>query len=179
MFSQPHFLSYFTPATFCLFQKSEIRAGKLLVVPGHPQEELVGGRPHHRYIKARRCRPWVDRALQKNTHTAENYAKKIPEASISLKWTVFKLCCPAHLFPNTPCTLWNYLFKGSGPDPDNEVWGDSEQAHIKSRKSGASEPNIFLWKAKKGVYSIEDRYNIPALLPDMMVSNRVQGHKDV
>ncbi len=84
--------------------KSEIRAGKLLVDPGHPQEELVGGRPHHRYIKTHRCRPRVDRVLQKNTHTAENLAKKLPEASISLKGTVFKLCCPAHLFPNTPRT---------------------------------------------------------------------------
>ena len=65
--------------------KSEIRAGKLLVDPGHPQEELVGGRPHHRYIKARRRRPRVDRALQKNTHTADDHAKKLPEASFSLK----------------------------------------------------------------------------------------------
>jgi hypothetical protein len=65
--------------------KSEIRAGKLLVDPRHPQEELVGGHPHHRYIKARCCRPRVDKALQKNTHTAENHAKKLPETSISLK----------------------------------------------------------------------------------------------
>jgi len=65
--------------------KREIRTGKLLVDPGHPQEEHVGGRPHHHYIKARHCRPRVDRALQKNTHTAENHAKKLPEASISLK----------------------------------------------------------------------------------------------
>jgi hypothetical protein len=77
MLSQHHFSSYFTPATFFSLPKSEIRAGKLLVDPGHPQEELVGGRPHHRYIKTRRCRPRVDRALQKNTHTAENHAKKI------------------------------------------------------------------------------------------------------
>ncbi len=32
----------------------EIRAGKLLVDPGHLQEELVGGGHHHHYIKARR-----------------------------------------------------------------------------------------------------------------------------
>ncbi len=85
--------------------KSEIRAGKLLVDPGHPQEELVGGLPHHHYIKAfLRC-PRVDRALQKSTHTSDNHAKKLLEASFSLKWTVFKLCCPAHLFPNTPRTF--------------------------------------------------------------------------
>jgi hypothetical protein len=30
--------------------ESEIRAGKLLVDPEHLQEDLVGGRPHHRYI---------------------------------------------------------------------------------------------------------------------------------
>jgi hypothetical protein len=47
--------------------ESEIRAGKLLVDPGHLQEKPVGGRPHHRYRKARRSLPGVDRALQK-TH---------------------------------------------------------------------------------------------------------------
>ncbi len=57
---------------------------------------------HHHYIKARCRRPWVDRALQKNTHTPDNHTKKLPEASFSLKKIVFKLCCPAHLFPNTP-----------------------------------------------------------------------------
>jgi hypothetical protein len=30
--------------------ESEIRAGKLLVDPGHLQEELVGDRPNHFYI---------------------------------------------------------------------------------------------------------------------------------
>ncbi len=84
----------------------EIRAGKLLVDPGHLQEELVGGHPHHRYIKACRCRPRIDRGLQKNTHIPDDHAKKLLEASVSLKWTVFKLCCPAHLFPNTPRTYW-------------------------------------------------------------------------
>jgi hypothetical protein len=44
--------------------ESEIRAGKLLV---DPQEELVGGRPNHGYIKACPRRPRVDRVLQK-TH---------------------------------------------------------------------------------------------------------------
>ncbi len=57
----------------------------LLVDPGHPQEELVGGRPHYHYIKARRRRPRVDRALKKNTHTVGNHAKKLPEPSFSLK----------------------------------------------------------------------------------------------
>jgi hypothetical protein len=56
---------------------------------------------HHRYIKACYRRPWIDRALKKNTHIADDHAQKLPEASVSLKSTVFKLCCPAHLFPNT------------------------------------------------------------------------------
>ncbi len=82
--------------------ESEIGAGKLLDDKGHLQEELVGGHPNHCYIKAYcRC-PRVDRVLQKNTHIADDHAKKLPEASVSLKWSVFKLCCPAHLFPNTP-----------------------------------------------------------------------------
>jgi hypothetical protein len=42
--------------------ESEIRAGKLLVGPGHLQEELARGRPHHFYRKARHSRPGVDRA---------------------------------------------------------------------------------------------------------------------
>jgi hypothetical protein len=63
----------------------EIRAGKLLVDPGHLQEELVGGGPHHRYIKACRRRPRVDRGLQKNTNIPDNHAKKLPKASVSLK----------------------------------------------------------------------------------------------
>jgi hypothetical protein len=65
--------------------ESEIRDGKLLVDPGHFQEELVGGRPHHRYIKACRRHPRVDRGLQKNTHIADDHAKKLLEASVSLK----------------------------------------------------------------------------------------------
>jgi hypothetical protein len=78
MFSQLHFSLYFTP-------ESEIRAGKLRVDPGHPQEELVGGRPHHHYIKAHPRRPMVDRALQKNTHTPDNHTKTLPETGFSLK----------------------------------------------------------------------------------------------
>ncbi len=57
--------------------ESEIQAGKLLVDPGHLQEELVGGRPHHCYRKA--CRPGVDRAKQKNTRIADEHAKILPE----------------------------------------------------------------------------------------------------
>jgi len=58
--------------------ESEIRAGKLLDDQGHLQEELVGGHPHHHYIKACCRLPRVDRALQKNTHIADNHAKKLP-----------------------------------------------------------------------------------------------------
>jgi hypothetical protein len=65
--------------------ESEIRAGKLLDDEGHLQEEPVGGYPHHHYIKAYCRRPRVDRALQKNTHTPDDHAKKLPEASVSLK----------------------------------------------------------------------------------------------
>ncbi len=65
--------------------ESEIRAGKLLVDPGHLQEELVGGRTHQRYRKARRRHPGVDRALRKNTHIADEHAKILPEASVSVK----------------------------------------------------------------------------------------------
>jgi hypothetical protein len=78
---------------FCVFHtsglltppKKEIRAGKLLVDPEHLQEGLVGGHPHHRYIKACRRRPRVDRALKKHTHIADDHAKKLSEASVSLK----------------------------------------------------------------------------------------------
>jgi hypothetical protein len=79
------FFAIFHTSNLLFLPESEIRAGKLPVDPGHPQEELVGGRPHHHYIKARCRRPRVDRALQKNTHTPDNHAKKLPEASFSLK----------------------------------------------------------------------------------------------
>jgi hypothetical protein len=69
----PFFAIFYTSDLLSL-PESEIRAGKLLVDPGHPQEELVWGRPHHRYIKARCHGPRVD-----------NHAKKLPEASFSLK----------------------------------------------------------------------------------------------
>jgi hypothetical protein len=70
---------------FLSLPESEIRAGKLLVDPGHLQEEIVGGHPHHRYRRARRRRPGVERALQKITHIAGDHAKKLSEASVSLK----------------------------------------------------------------------------------------------
>ena len=58
------FFAIFHTSDLLSLPESEIRAGKLRVDPGYPQEELVGGRPHHHYIKARRRRPRVDRALQ-------------------------------------------------------------------------------------------------------------------
>jgi hypothetical protein len=74
MFSQLHYLSYFAPVAFYLFLK--VKASKLLVDPGHLQEELVEGRHDHHYRRAcRRC-PGVDRALQKNTYIADDHAKK-------------------------------------------------------------------------------------------------------
>jgi hypothetical protein len=79
------FFAYFTPSAFYLFPESEIRAGKLLDDQGHLQEQLVGGRQNHRYIKACCHRPRVDRALQKNTCIADDHAKKLPESSVSLK----------------------------------------------------------------------------------------------
>jgi hypothetical protein len=79
------FFAIFHTSDLLSLPESEIRAGKLRVDPGHPQEELVGGHPHHHYIKARRRRTRVDRALQKNTHTPDNHTKKLPEASFSLK----------------------------------------------------------------------------------------------
>jgi hypothetical protein len=70
----------FRTSSLLSLPESEIRGGKLLVDPGHLQEELVGVAG---YIRARhRC--WVDRALQK-THIADDHAKKLPEASVSLK----------------------------------------------------------------------------------------------
>ncbi len=62
--------------------ESEIRAAKLLVVPGHLQEELVGGSPQHRYRRVRRRLPGVDRVLQKHTQKIDddhpkNYLKEV------------------------------------------------------------------------------------------------------
>jgi len=47
--------------------QSEIRARKLIVDPGHLQEEQVGVTPHHYYRRAHRHHPVVDTAL-KTTH---------------------------------------------------------------------------------------------------------------
>jgi hypothetical protein len=79
------FFAIFHTSDFLFLPESEIRAGKLLVDPGHPQEELVGGHPHQGYIKARHRRPRGHRALQKNIRTADDHAKKLPEASFSIK----------------------------------------------------------------------------------------------
>ncbi len=81
--------------------QNKIRAGELLIDPGHLQEEHLGGRPHYRYRRACRHRPVVERALQK-TQIADDHGQKLPKTMVSLKWRVFKLYCPAHLFPNTP-----------------------------------------------------------------------------
>jgi hypothetical protein len=62
---QAPFFAIFHTSDLLSLPESEIRADKLRIDPGHPQEELVGGRPPHHYIKDRRRRPWVDRALQK------------------------------------------------------------------------------------------------------------------
>jgi hypothetical protein len=60
----PFFVIFHTSG-FLFLPESKIRAGKLLVDPGHPQEELVGGRPHQGYIKDRRRRTRGHRALKK------------------------------------------------------------------------------------------------------------------
>jgi hypothetical protein len=78
-------IAVFHSSGLLFLPKSEIRAGKLLVGPGHLQEEHVGGHPNHRYIKAHCRHPVKDRKLQKNTHIADNHGKKLPETIISLK----------------------------------------------------------------------------------------------
>ena len=84
MFSQLLYCHFHTTGLLSLPQ-SEIRAGKLLVDPGHLQEEGVGGRPHHRYRSARCHSSVVDRELQKNTHIADDHGKELPETIVSLK----------------------------------------------------------------------------------------------
>jgi hypothetical protein len=74
MFSQLHCI--FHTSGLLTPPKKEIRAGKLLVDPGYP---------HHRYIKACRRRPKVDRALKKTHELLMTMSKKLPEASVSLK----------------------------------------------------------------------------------------------
>jgi hypothetical protein len=65
--------------------QSEIRAGKLLVDPGHLQEERIGGHPHYRYRKACRHRPVADRALQNCTHIADDHGQILSKTIVSLK----------------------------------------------------------------------------------------------
>jgi hypothetical protein len=73
-------LPYFTPATYYFFLKVKSELASCLLTHEH-----VGGCPHHRYRKARCHRPVVDRALQKNTHIADDHGKILPETIVSLK----------------------------------------------------------------------------------------------
>jgi hypothetical protein len=75
-------IAVFHTSDLLFLPQSEIRAGKLLVGPGHLQEEGVGGRPHHRYRRACSHHPVVDRVLQKNTHIADEHGKKLPETIV-------------------------------------------------------------------------------------------------
>jgi hypothetical protein len=84
-YSSSAIIAVFYTSSLLFLPNSEIRAGKLLVGPGHLQEEHVGGHPHYRYIKAHCRRPVEDRTLQKNTRIADNHGKKLPETIISLK----------------------------------------------------------------------------------------------
>jgi hypothetical protein len=67
------------------FPQNKIRAGKLLIDPGHLQEERLGGRPHYRYRRARCHRCVVDRALPKKTQIADDHGQKLPKTIIFLK----------------------------------------------------------------------------------------------
>jgi hypothetical protein len=78
-------IAVFHTSDLLFLSQSEIRAGKLLVDPGHLQEEHLGGCPHHRYRRACCHRPIVGRVLQKNTHIADDHGKKLPETIVSLK----------------------------------------------------------------------------------------------
>jgi hypothetical protein len=75
-------IAVFHTSGLLFLPKSEIRAGKLLVGPGHLLEA-----PHHRYIKAHCRHPVKDRKLQK-IHIlliSDNHGKKLPETIIYLK----------------------------------------------------------------------------------------------
>jgi hypothetical protein len=94
MFSQLHCLHILTSGLLTP-PKKEIRAGKLLVDPGHLQEGLVGGHPHHHYIKACRRRPMVDRVLKK-THVLlmtmpKNFQVMLPCPLTHLVYSIFKI----------------------------------------------------------------------------------------
>ncbi len=91
-------IAIFHTTSLLSLPQNKIRAGKLLIDPGHLQEDRLRGRPHYRYRRARRHRPVVDAKKH-------NHGQKWPKTMVSLKWRVFKLCCPAHLFPNTPRML--------------------------------------------------------------------------
>jgi hypothetical protein len=78
-------IAVFHTSDLLFLPQSEIRAGKLLVGPGHLQEEGVGGRPHHRYRRACCHHPVADRLLPKNTHVADEHSKILPETFVSLK----------------------------------------------------------------------------------------------
>jgi hypothetical protein len=91
-----HTIGLFSPP------KNEIRAGKLLVDPGHLQEELVGGRPHHRYTKACRYHPRVDRALQKKhvlrMNMPKNYLKQVSLKNERFSsYVALRICFLTHL----------------------------------------------------------------------------------
>jgi len=67
-------IAVFHTNDFLFLPQSEIRAGKLLVCPGHLQEEGVGGHPHHRSRRACCHHPVADRLLPKNTHVANEHS---------------------------------------------------------------------------------------------------------
>jgi hypothetical protein len=93
MFSQLHYSPYFCTSSLLSHSQREIRAGKLLVDPGHLQEELEGGRPHHRYRRARRRRPGVDRVLQK-THILLMTMQK---NNVKQLYVALRICFLTHL----------------------------------------------------------------------------------
>jgi hypothetical protein len=71
VFPAPLFAVFHTSSLLSLPQ-SKIKAGKVLIDPGHLQGELEGGRP----LRASCRSPGVNRALQKNTHIADEHSKK-------------------------------------------------------------------------------------------------------
>jgi hypothetical protein len=75
-YSPSSIFAVFHTSGLSFLPQSEIRAVKLLVDPGHLQEECVGGYTHHRYRRARCRRPVVDRVLQKNINIADDHGKK-------------------------------------------------------------------------------------------------------
>ncbi len=103
MFSQLLYCHFHTTGLLSLPQ-SEIRAGKLLVDPGHLQEEQVGVTPHHHYRRARCHHPVVDTSLKNNTHIADD------QNNCLFKMKGFQLVLPSHLFPNTPRIIQIWLF---------------------------------------------------------------------